>query len=121
MKHDHCQQQGVHFTRRSRLFVGSEQGEHTCRGRRKKWQVSIVFEIFPKKNSFHRYLRFCNDVSIAVFKVFLIEHGGFKECVNLRCGKTSSVQSSSSMDVAWNPTDGKTLDKRFNFLLQLTN
>jgi len=43
-----------------------------------------------------------------VFKVFLLEQGGFKECVNLRCGKTSSVQSSSSMDVAWNPADGKT-------------
>lgn len=47
-------------------------------------------------------------VLFPVFKVFLIEQGGFKECVNLRCGKTSSVQSSSSMDVAWNPADGKT-------------
>ncbi|XP_026810871.1 GATOR complex protein WDR24 [Rhopalosiphum maidis] len=44
-----------------------------------------------------------------VFKVFLIEQGGFKECVNLRCGKTSSVQSSSSMDVAWNPADDNVL------------
>lgn len=50
-----------------------------------------------------------NDVIVTftVFKVFLIEQGGFKECVNLRCGKTLSVQSSSSMDVAWNPADGK--------------
>ncbi|XP_050427869.1 GATOR complex protein WDR24 [Adelges cooleyi] len=44
-----------------------------------------------------------------VFKVFLIDQGGFKESVNLRCGKTSSVQSSSSMDVAWNPADDNIL------------
>ncbi|VVC45443.1 WD40/YVTN repeat-like-containing domain,WD40-repeat-containing domain,WD40 repeat,WD40 repeat [Cinara cedri] len=44
-----------------------------------------------------------------VLKVFIIEQGGFKEWVNLRCGKTSNVQNSSSMDVDWNPSDDNIL------------
>lgn len=70
--------------------------------------VRVVFHSrFVCRSKTHSTVTLCRGNYVTVFKVFFIEQGGFKERVNLRCGKTSSVQSSSSMDVAWNPSDGK--------------